>query len=96
MNIKISSAASFVILIAMVFAAIMLGFAYGFPDPVSATTPDPDLGFLAGVWHGTIFVISFIFSLFNDDVAVYAANNSGGWYDFGFLLGLSATVSSGK
>jgi hypothetical protein len=23
-----------------------------------------------------------------DDVAIYAVNNSGGWYDFGFLLGI--------
>jgi hypothetical protein len=31
---------------------------------------------------------SFIGSLIWDDVAVYAINNNGGWYDFGFLLGV--------
>jgi hypothetical protein len=29
----------------------------------------------------------FILSLFMDDVAMYAVNNTGGWYDFGFVLG---------
>lgn len=45
-------------------------------------------GFLFGFVHGFIAPISFIASLFMDDVAVYAVNNSGGWYDFGFLLGI--------
>jgi hypothetical protein len=45
-------------------------------------------GFLFGLVHGFIAPVSFIASLFMDDVAVYAVNNSGGWYDFGFLLGI--------
>ena len=28
-----------------------------------------------------------------DDVAVYAYNNNGAWYDFGFLLGVGAFAS---
>ncbi len=44
-------------------------------------------GFLYGLLHGFITPVSFIVSLFNDEVAIYAVNNSGGWYDFGFLLG---------
>ena len=47
------------------------------------------LGFLHGLWHGTITMFSFICSLFMDEVAVYAINNNGGWYDFGFLMGAS-------
>ena len=46
-------------------------------------------GFLYGLLHGFITPISFVASLFNDNVAVYAVNNTGGWYDFGFLLGSS-------
>ena len=45
-------------------------------------------GFWGGLWHGWIVFFSFIGSLFSDDIAIYAMNNNGGWYDFGFLLGL--------
>lgn len=51
-------------------------------------------GFWAGIWHGWIAPISFIGSLFNDDIAVYAANNTGGWYTFGFLLGIGSLGGS--
>ncbi len=44
-------------------------------------------GFLAGLWHGFILVITFIISLFTDKVQIYEINNIGGWYDFGFVLG---------
>lgn len=44
-------------------------------------------GFWSGLWHGWISGISFIGSLFSDDIAIYAVNNNGGWYDFGFILG---------
>lgn len=45
-------------------------------------------GFWGGVWHGMICQFSFIGSLFSDDIAVYAVNNNGGWYNFGFVGGL--------
>lgn len=48
---------------------------------------DPS-GFWYGIWHGIITPFSFICSLFMDEVAIYAVNNTGGWYDFGFLLGV--------
>lgn len=51
-------------------------------------------GFWNGLWHGMISGITFIVSLFNDDIAVYAVNNNGGWYDFGFLLGVSGSLGS--
>lgn len=44
-------------------------------------------GFWGGTWHGMIMVPSFIGSLIFDDVAVYAVNNNGGWYNFGFVGG---------
>lgn len=49
-------------------------------------------GFWGGVWHGMICQISFIGSLFNDDIAVYAINNNGGWYNFGFVGGLGIII----
>jgi hypothetical protein len=49
-------------------------------------------GFWGGLWHGMICPLSFIGSLFSDDIAVWAPNNNGGWYAFGFLLGAGALV----
>lgn len=44
-------------------------------------------GFWGGTWHGMIMVPSFIGSLIWDDVAIYAVNNNGAWYNFGFIGG---------
>jgi hypothetical protein len=51
-------------------------------------------GFWQGLWHGLISPVTFIVSLFRDDVGIYAVRNSGGWYDFGFLFGASVVFSS--
>jgi hypothetical protein len=45
-------------------------------------------GFLLGLWHGFIFPIAWIASLFMPDVSVYAVPNNGGWYDFGYFVGI--------
>lgn len=44
-------------------------------------------GFWGGLWHGIIAPFDFIGMLIWDDVAMYAPNNNGAWYAFGFLLG---------
>lgn len=46
-------------------------------------------GFWWGLWHGFVFPWAFIGSLFSDSIAVYAVPNRGGWYDFGFFLGVT-------
>lgn len=45
-------------------------------------------GFLHGLWHGFIFPFAWIGSLFSSEIAVYSVPNNGGWYDFGFFLGI--------
>ncbi len=45
-------------------------------------------GFFLGVWHGFIFPVAWIISLFVDSVAIYAVPNNGGWYDFGYFVGI--------
>lgn len=55
--------------------------------PIKECVIDTPYGFLGGLWHGIIAPFSFIGSLFSDDIAMYAVNNNGGWYDFGFVLG---------
>ena len=52
-------------------------------------------GFWAGLWHGFIVLFTFIISLFSDSVQIYEVNNTGGWYDLGFLLGACAFFSNG-
>ena len=54
------------------------------PDAVKASAP----GFLLGLWHGFIFPIAWVISLFDADISVYAVPNNGGWYDFGYFLGI--------
>ena len=44
--------------------------------------------FLDGVWHGFIFPVAFIVSLFKPEVAIYAVPNNGTWYDFGYFVGI--------
>ena len=45
-------------------------------------------GFLLGLWHGFIFPVAWVVSLFVPKVAIYAVPNNGGWYDFGYFLGI--------
>ena len=45
-------------------------------------------GFLLGLWHGFIFPVAWVLSLFMPDVAIYAVPNDGGWYDFGYFVGI--------
>ena len=70
---------------------------------VAGTNPTVDIpdidgksaGFWSGLWHGLISWITFIISLFSDNVNVYEVHNSGNWYDFGFMLGVSILFGGG-
>jgi hypothetical protein len=55
------------------------------PPAVAAGAP----GFFMGLVHGGLSPIALVASIFTD-VRIYAFPNGGGWYDLGFLLGLSA------
>ena len=56
-----------------------------------ATQPVPSAfdppGFLMGLLHGFVAPWAMIGSLFTD-IRIYAFPNSGGWYDFGYILGI--------
>jgi hypothetical protein len=60
------------------------------PSPEALDPP----GFFWGLLHGFIIVFSFIGSLFTD-VRIYNFPNSGGWYDFGYLIGASLFLGGG-
>lgn len=57
---------------------------------------DTPAGFWVGLWHGIISFITLIIHIFNPDVLVYETHNSGGWYDFGFLIGVAFFWGGGK
>lgn len=73
-------------LLVATFALLALAASCAPANPVRA--PDGP-GFGRGLVHGWIAPVAFVISLFNDDVAIYDVKNAGGWYDFGFLFGLS-------
>ena len=78
MTKRILIAASLVLLLSACAAQIDAGVASGEDVP----------GFWWGLWHGFISFFTFIISLFNDNVNVYEVYNNGGWYNFGFILGI--------
>jgi hypothetical protein len=52
-------------------------------------------GFWLGLWHGIIMPITFVISLFSDNVNVYEIHNNGNWYNFGFFLGAGVLLGGG-
>jgi hypothetical protein len=76
--------------------AVLAACAAGPNDMVNTgNAEDHVAGFWLGLWHGIIAPITFIISLFNHNVAMYEIHNNGGWYNFGFLLGLCAIWGGG-
>lgn len=53
-------------------------------------------GFWGGLWHGMIAPFDFIAGFFNSDIVVFAQNNSGRWYDFGFVLGIGGFATGAR
>jgi len=75
---------------------LLAGCAAGPNDLTGTAAADGDVaGFWLGLWHGLIAVITFVISLFTDSVSVYEVHNNGGWYDFGFILGLMISLGGG-
>lgn len=53
-------------------------------------------GFWQGLWHGSIVPITFLISLFKEDMGVYESHNNGARYNFGFALGTIMSFSGGS
>jgi hypothetical protein len=75
----------------IVLAASLLAACATQPTPSAYEPP----GFLLGFVHGFISPFALIAELFTN-VRVYAFPNSGGWYDFGFMLGIGALGGGGS
>ncbi|GAB1419189.1 hypothetical protein MASR2M12_19540 [Bacteroidales bacterium] len=63
---------------------------------VKACVNTEPYGFFGGLWHGIIAPVGFFGSLISDNIAMYAVNNNGGWYDFGFVLGAGILFEGGS
>ena len=79
------------ILIALSFTGCAAGPDHA--DFLAEVCKDP-AGFGLGLWHGTIAPITFFISLFKDSVTIYDVCNTGGWYNFGFILGVGGSFGS--
>ena len=82
-----------VLLAAVVLSLVLSACA---PGENPAVTGDGGAGFWLGLWHGIIAPLTFFISLFTDGVNVYEVNNSGNWYDFGFVLGAGILFGGGS
>jgi hypothetical protein len=74
-------------LLALAALTLLASCATQAPGPVTPVTPGTP-GFLLGLWHGFIFPVAWFLSLVMPNVAIYAVPNNGGWYDFGYFLGI--------
>lgn len=73
-------------------AVLLTGCAAG-PNTAETAGSAGAAGFWLGLWQGFISPVTFVVSLFNDRVNIYEVHNSGGWYNFGFMLGVSMVFS---
>ena len=80
------------LLISIPFLLLLTSCAAGDPQ----FTPDTPAGFWYGLWHGMISVICLVIHVFNEGVKVYEINNTGGWYDLGFLIGVTCVWGGGS
>lgn len=83
--------------VALVGVASALGACAAGPNPEAGVAPPGGdvAGFFPGLWHGIISPITFVISLFTEDVSVYEVHNDGNWYDFGFVLGAGILFGGG-
>ena len=83
-------------LMALVLTFLLAACAAGAnPDVGTAGQDGVVAGFWLGLWHGIIAPVTFVISLFTDDVSIYEVHNSGNWYDLGFFLGFGVLLGGG-
>ena len=88
---------SLVFVMLAVAMIVLVGCAAGPNNMVDKPDEEGDVaGFGTGLWHGIIAPITFVISLFSNDVGMYAIHNNGGWYNAGFLFGLGALWGGGS
>jgi len=86
---KVNNTSIFIFLFCA-FALLLISSCAHQPEPMAYDPP----GFFSGLLHGFLILFSLIGSVFTD-IRIYAFPNSGGWYDFGYLLGASMFLGGG-
>jgi hypothetical protein len=76
-----------IILTVLIFVGIAILTGCANKEIVTPCLTGHTYGFLGGLLHGFIAPFDLIAMLFRDDITVYAPNNNGAWYAFGFLIG---------
>ena len=79
-------------IVALLALALLLAGCAAGANPQEGQGANP-AGLWLGLWQGLISPITFIVSLFTDTVSIYEVDNSGNWYDFGFMLGIFIAFS---
>lgn len=79
------------VVVVLLIVAVLVSACAASPNELRGTEDDDGdvAGFWLGIWHGVIAPFAFIVSLFSDNVGIYEIHNNGGWYNFGYLIGLT-------
>jgi|SRR5690349_10636291 len=85
----------FLILFTLLMVVLLGGCADHANTIVLCATDCHTYGFWGGLWHGIIAPFDFIGMLIWDDVTLYAQNNNGAWYAFGFCWGSGIIFGGG-
>lgn len=85
-----------IIALLVLAAALLVGCAPG-ANQLANTSNSVGVvaGFWRGLWNGIIAPVTFVISLFDKNVQMYEVHNNGGWYNFGFLLGVMIVFGGG-
>jgi hypothetical protein len=75
------------LLILILFGLLLILSGCANKEVVTECLKGTTYGFWGGLWHGIIAPIDLIAMIWRDDVSVYASNNNGVWYAFGFVIG---------
>lgn len=76
----------------LMLAAYIALFIWYDHTAIPHTYPRPYTTFWWGMVHGAFIVPTFIVSLFQQHITIYQVANDGGWYNFGYLLGIGGTL----
>ena len=82
----------YLLLIVVILALVFMNCGPGNERWNQEINPGNKAGFWFGVWHGIIIIVTFVVSLFTNDVGIYETNNTGWPYNLGFIIGLNISI----
>ncbi len=83
-NLKTINGFVFVLLLS---ATLLLLSGCANNEVVTGCLKGQTFGFWHGLLHGIIVPVDLVLMLFRDDITLFAPNNNGVWYAFGFVIG---------